>query len=149
MTEKARWSPRWALRKIARSGWGSGTRPRGASIAALSGRGCTCDEQAPARHLRGCGDAEKAKAGRYEVGERAAFREHRSVERDDERDRVRRVCRVRARAVVFEHLLGVAVVGRDEADAAKALDGRDDAAEAGVHGFYRSHDGRDDARVTD
>ena len=50
----------------------------------------------------------------------------------DERHGVRRVRRVRADAVGLEHLLGVAVVGRDEADAAERRRRADDLAERGV-----------------
>ena len=54
-----------------------------------------------------------------EVAELAALAQVRARERDDERHGVRRVRRVR-RAVGLEHLLGVAVIGGHERDAARA-----------------------------
>ena len=87
------------------------------------------------------------------VGARSASsppsRSVQSIAGDDQRHGIRRVGRVRADAVCLEHLLRVAVVGRHEADAAPALDGRDDLAEAAVHGLDRLHDGRDHSRVAD
>ena len=70
-------------------------------------------------------------------------------DRDDERYRVGRVRRVGVRAVALEHLLGVAVVGRDETGAAELLDLRHQAPETGVDGLDRTHDRRNDPRVTD
>ena len=70
------------------------------------------------------------------------------VDRDDQRDGVGRVRGV-GRAVGLEHVLGVAVVGGDDAGAAGLVDGGDDPGEAGVDGLDRAHGGRDRARVPD
>ena len=56
---------------------------------------------------------------------------------------------VRADAVVLEELLGVAVVGGDEAHAAALVDRVDDAAEARVGRLDRLDGRRDDAGVAD
>ena len=67
----------------------------------------------------------------------------------DERNGVRRVRRVRADAVRLQHLLGVAVVGGDEADAAGGVRRLDDVAEALVGRPRPPRHGGDRAGVAD
>src|SRR5215470_17283470 len=107
MREKARSSPRCAFRRTPRSGWVSGTGRR--SIARV-------DEILP-RHLYGISDTKEGKDGRSEICELPAVADGGSGLGDDERNRVRRVGRLRA-AVPGDELLRVAVVGRDQGDAA-------------------------------
>ena len=57
--------------------------------------------------------------------------------------------RVRADAVGLQHLLGVAVVGGDEADAAERGGRLDDPPEGRVGRLDGAHDGGDHARVAD
>ena len=56
---------------------------------------------------------------------------------------------MRADAVGLEHLLGVAVIGRHEADPAERERRLDDTAERGVRRLDGADDGRDHARVAD
>ena len=95
------------------------------------------------------GKAEQLERGRHEIREFAALRQRHPLLREDERYRIRGVCRVRARAVCLEHLLGVAVVGCDQADAARALDRLDDFAEARIGRLDGARHGRNGARVSD
>ena len=67
---------------------------------------------------------------------------------DDERHRVERVRGV-GRAVLLEHLVGVAVVGGDDARAALGVDRLDDPAEALVDGLDRRDRRLDHAGVAD
>ena len=72
----------------------------------------------------------------------------RTLDGDDHGHRVQRVRGV-GRAVVLEHLVGVAVVGGDEQRAAGVLDDPTTLAEARVDGLDRGDRGRDDAGVAD
>src|SRR5919201_6977608 len=118
MIEKARSSPRCAFRSTPKSGWTSdkerGVYPGLADIESPFNEGFTC-------HFGGFFESEEVERGRYEVGQLASASDAR-VCRHDQRHRVRRVRRVRADAVLLQHLLGVPVVGRDQADTLGALD---------------------------
>ena len=67
--------------------------------------------------------SEQPEDGRREIRELAAGAQRLAACGQDERHRIRRVRGVRADAVVLEHAFGVAVVGRHQRDAARALDG--------------------------
>ncbi len=102
-----------------------------------------------ARHRRRLLQTEESKHRRGEIGERTAVTKTSAGEREDERHRVRRVGGVRADAVGFEHLLGVAVVGGDEADAPERVGRLDDAPERRVGCLNGADDGRDHSGMPD
>ena len=71
------------------------------------------------RHFQRRLDSQEMQGRRRQIGQLAALPEASPRRRHDQRHGVRRVRRVRADAVGLEHLLGVAVVGRDQADTAE------------------------------
>src|SRR5580765_4130395 len=105
MREKARSSPRCAFRSTPRSGWVSDTA---GSVTGI--------HQILSRHLYGFRYGEKREGGRRQVGKFAVVNVRGGIG-EDEGHAVRRVRRVRS-AVVRDQLLGIAVVGGDQADAA-------------------------------
>src|SRR5580765_965328 len=109
MRVKARSSPRCAFRRTPRSGWVSDTGRR--SIARK--------HQILTFHMFGFRDTEEGERRWSKVRELAVLRRPGTRIGGDERHAVRRMRRVRADAVVGDQLLRVAVVGRDEADAAE------------------------------
>ena len=92
--------------------------------------------------------AQQRQHRRRHVGQGAALAQLAHVAADHERDRVHRVRRVRA-AVGLEHVVGVAVVGGHDADAARLVHRLHDPAEALVHGLDGLHRGLDHPGVAD
>ena len=99
------------------------------------------DNERPSGHRSRRVQTEEIENGRGKIGELAPVTDCASLERQDERDRVRRVGSVRADSVVLEELLGVPVVGRDEADAPYPVRRGDDLAKARVVGRGRAEGG--------
>src|SRR5437868_4366420 len=75
------------------------------------------DDEALPAHDPGNGDSKQLQGRRSEVGEASTGAKLESGRGDDEWHEIRRVGGMRSHTVGLEHLLGVAVVGRDEADA--------------------------------
>ena len=92
--------------------------------------------------------AQQREHRRGHVGQRAALAQFADIARDHQRYRVHRVGGVRA-AVRLEHVVGVAVVGGHDADAAGFVHRLDDPAEALVHGLDCLHGGLDHPGVAD
>src|SRR5579862_6672868 len=93
------------------------------------------EREISAAHHGGRIDSQQPEDGRREVGE-LALPQFQARSGDHERDAVGRMGRVRA-SVLLQLLLGVPVVGSDEADAPEAPNGVDDASEAAVGRLHR------------